>query len=165
MKLNKHLVCVLLQFLAACAGGLFLLMLWEVYIWVQHGYGGFPPAISDKEILILPLLLLEGLTLGAIPSYALLFKLRKSNGYSLRALNILLVGFIQGMLFIPVAFFVIWIGFYWWLVDEIGSNTFWLFMAFLLASAAFLSSFISALILRNKWTDDSSPRREKSEPR
>lgn len=151
MKLRTHVVLALLQLVSACLGVLCLLILWEVFLWIKHGYGEFPLPISDKEILLVPLLVIEGLILGAIPSY---ISARKSlEARLLVPFNTplaLVLGFMQGVLFPLMLVTIGWMvaAMEWLTADRLLADGFWWFLAIFLALIAIASAIASALLMR-----------------
>jgi hypothetical protein len=151
MKLWMHAVLALLQFVSACFGALCLLILWEVFLWVKHGYGEFPLPVSDREILLVPLLIIEGFILGAIPSY---ISARKSLETRLlvpfSAPLALGLGFMQGVLF-PLVLAAIGgmvAAMEWLTADRLLADGFWWFLAIFLALVAVASAVASALLMQ-----------------
>lgn len=151
MKLRTHTLLALLQFMSACLGALCLLVLWEVFLWAKHGYGEFLLPVSDREIFLVPLLVIEGLILGAIPSY---ISARKSLETRLLvpfstplAFGL---GFMQGVLFPLMLASIGWMvsAMEWLTADRLLAGGFWWFLAIFLALVAIASAVASALLMR-----------------
>lgn len=163
MNLRMHVALALLQFLSACVGMLCLLALWELYIWAKHGYQGPFHLMPDGEELLGPMLAIEGLVLGAIPSYILVRRILERWRPKFTKLPAMLgIGLIQGMLFPLVLVAVGWtLAKAWGVANGFGippqqatglTDAFWWFLAFFLALAAVASAGASALLMRKLLT-------------
>lgn len=151
MKLGTHLVLALLQFVSACFGVLCLIVLWEVFLWAKHGYGGIPLPISDREILLVPLLVIEGLILGAIPSYISARKCVEARLLMPFSTPLALgLGFMQGVLFPLMLATIGWMvaAMEWLTADILLADGFWWFLAIFLALVAIASAVASGLLMR-----------------
>jgi hypothetical protein len=159
MKLRTHVALALLQFLSACVGMLCLLALWELYIWAKHGYEGLFYLMPEGEALLGPMLAIEGLVLGAIPSYVFVRRILETRLPALINMPVALgIGFIQGVLFplilVAVGWMIAkaWVVAYWFGIQHQQAtgltDAFWWFLAFLLALAAIASAVAAALLMR-----------------
>lgn len=159
MKLRTHVVLALLQFLAACIGVLCLLVLWEFFLWAKHGYGGLFHPMPEGEALLGPVLAIEGLVLGAIPSYFFGRRILKTRLPVLTSMPVILgIGFIQGVLFplmlVALSWMIAkaWVVAYWFGAQHqqatgLTDAFFWV-LAILLALAAIVSAVAAALLMR-----------------
>lgn len=151
MKPQQHVVLALLQFLSAFAGALCLLLLGGVLGYVEPLWWG-------GKALFVPYLALEGLALGAIPSYFLSFKFIKLEWGHNAVWRVLCLGFVQGLLFPLLVATAAWVILKGWIVANwLGmqpqqpttlTGLFFVLFAIFLAIGAIASSIASALLVR-----------------